>query len=91
MRLQRRQHTAKASMGTIDGCSMKVCRLNNSATNWGKEAPSLFGTRPSTILYKGKYGAQTSTPLGDNLLDNVLMQVKKCSGKLLSNKPQSGV
>ena len=42
-------------------------------------------------IVPGKYRAQISTPLGDNLLDAVLMQVQKCSGKLLSNKPQSGV
>lgn len=42
-------------------------------------------------IVPGEYGVQISTPLGDNLLDAVLMQVQKCSGKLLSNKPQSGV
>lgn len=34
-------------------------------------------------IVPGKYGAQISTPLGDNLF--------KKPGKLLSNKPQSGV
>ena len=38
-----------------------------------------------------KYAAQISTQFGDESLDAFLMQVQKCSGKLSSNKPQSGV
>lgn len=38
-----------------------------------------------------KYAAEIITPFGDERLDAVLMQVQKCSGKLLSNKRQSEV
>ena len=38
-----------------------------------------------------KYAAEILTPCGVERLDAVLMQVQKCSGTSLSNKPQSDV